>query len=45
MGFALWNVQAVGSLVRHYFSADMPVRAVRSYLKRWGFTATAQASL
>lgn len=38
MGFALWNAQAVRALVRRYFGVDMPVRTVRSYLNRWGFT-------
>ncbi len=38
MGFALWNGHAVRSLIRRYFGVDMPVRTVRSYLKRWGFT-------
>jgi transposase len=38
MGFALWNAHAVRSLIRRYFGVDMPVRTVRSYLQRWGFT-------
>ncbi len=38
MGFALWNAQAVKSLIRRYFGVDMPIRTVRSYRKRWGFT-------
>ncbi|UTW11428.1 winged helix-turn-helix domain-containing protein [Marinobacterium rhizophilum] len=38
MDFALRSAQAVRSLVQHYFSIDMPVRTVRSYLTRHGFT-------
>lgn len=38
MNFALWNAQAVRALIRQYFGIDMPVRTVRSYLQRWGFT-------
>lgn len=36
--FALWSAQAVRSLIKAYFGIDLPVRSVRNYLKRWGFT-------
>jgi len=36
--FALWNAQAVRTLIKALFSIDLPVRSVRNYLKRWGFT-------
>jgi hypothetical protein len=28
----------VRALIKSHFGIDMPVRTVRSYLKRWGFT-------
>lgn len=36
--FALWSAQAVRALIKAYFGVDLPVRSVRNYLKRWGFT-------
>jgi len=36
--FALWNAQAVRALIKQAFSIDLPVRTVRKYLARWGFT-------
>lgn len=36
--FALWNAQAVRSLIKAHFGLDLPVRTVRLYLSRWGFT-------
>ncbi|MFT7548359.1 MAG: transposase [Candidatus Azotimanducaceae bacterium] len=36
--FALWNAQAVRLLIKTLFKIDLPVRSVRNYLKRWGFT-------
>lgn len=36
--FALWSAQAVRALIQAYFGIDLPVRSVRTYLKRWGFT-------
>lgn len=36
--FALWNAQAVRALIKASFLVTLPVRTVRLYLKRWGFT-------
>jgi transposase len=36
--FALWNAQAVRALIKQDFLIDLPVRTVRKYLARWGFT-------
>lgn len=36
--FALWSAKAVRALIKSHFGIDMPVRTVRTYLKRWGFT-------
>lgn len=36
--FALWNARAVQALIKQYFAHAMPIRTVRLYLKRWGFT-------
>jgi len=36
--FALWNARAVQALIKQYFAHEMPIRTVRLYLKRWGFT-------
>lgn len=36
--FALWNAQAVRTLIQTYFLIKLPVRTVRLYLTRWGFT-------
>jgi transposase len=36
--FALWNAQAVRAIVKQLFRIDLPVRSVRKYLARWGFT-------
>lgn len=38
LSFALWNAQAVSALLKDYFRIDLPVRTVRLYLTRWGFT-------
>ena len=38
LSFALWTAQAVRQLIKQYFAIDMPIRTVRSYLSRWGFT-------
>ena len=38
LSFALWNAQAVRALIKVDFAIDLPVRSVRNYLKRWGFT-------
>lgn len=36
--FVLWNAQAVRTLIQTYFLLKLPVRTVRLYLTRWGFT-------
>ena len=36
--FALWNARAVRTLIQAVYSIDLPIRSVRNYLKRWGFT-------
>lgn len=36
--FALWNAQAVRAIIQSQWLVDLPVRTVRLYLKRWGFT-------
>lgn len=36
--YALWSAQAVRLLINHHFDLDVPVRTVRKYLQRWGFT-------
>lgn len=36
--FALWNAQAVQALIKAYVLVSLPVRTVRLYLQRWGFT-------
>ncbi|MBC8554162.1 MAG: IS630 family transposase [Candidatus Brocadiales bacterium] len=36
--FALWTRKAVGELIKHLYSVEMPIRTVGEYLKRWGFT-------
>lgn len=36
--FALWGAEAVQQLIKQHFRIDMPVRTVREYLNRWGFT-------
>jgi transposase len=36
--FALWNAQAVRSYIKQCFLVDLPIRSVRRYLNRWGFT-------
>jgi transposase len=36
--FALWDAQAVRALIKSQWPVDLPVRTVRLYLKRWGFT-------
>ena len=38
LSFALWSADAVRQLIKHYFLINMPVRTVRAYLFRWGFT-------
>ena len=36
--FALWSAQAVRALIKQLFAVELPVRTVRKYLARWGFT-------
>jgi transposase len=36
--FALWNAQAVRAVIKSHWLVELPVRTVRLYLKRWGFT-------
>lgn len=38
LSFALWSAEAVKQLIKKYFLINMPIRTVRSYLARWGFT-------
>ena len=38
LSFALWSGPAVKQLIKQYFLIDMPIRTVRFYLSRWGFT-------
>jgi len=38
LSFALWSAEAVKQLIKKYFLINMPIRTVRSYLSRWGFT-------
>jgi len=36
--FALWTRKSVKSLIKAEFGADLPIRTVGHYLKRWGMT-------
>lgn len=36
--FALWSAQAVKAVIKQMFLIDLPIRTVRLYLARWGFT-------
>lgn len=38
LSFALWSAEAVKQLIKRYFLINMPIRTVRLYLARWGFT-------
>ena len=38
LSFALWSAEAVKQLIKQYFQIKMPIRTVRLYLSRWGFT-------
>jgi transposase len=38
LSFALWNAQAVRAYIKQGFLIDLPIRSVRRYLNRWGFT-------
>ena len=38
LSFALWNAQAVKAYIKQCFLIDLPIRSVRRYLQRWGFT-------
>jgi transposase len=38
LDFALWTRDAVRQLILQECAVDMPIRTVREYLKRWGFT-------
>lgn len=38
LSFALWNANAVRAYIKQSFLADVPIRSVRRYLSRWGFT-------
>ena len=36
--FALWNARAVRAHIKQCFLVELPIRLVRKYLNRWGFT-------
>lgn len=36
--FALWSAQAVKAVIKQMFLIDLPIRTVRLFLARWGFT-------
>ena len=36
--FALWTRKAVGQIIQRRYGLRLPVRTLREYLKRWGFT-------
>jgi len=38
LAFALWNAKAVAAYIKQCFDITMPIRTVRLYLSRWGFT-------
>jgi transposase len=38
LSFALWNAQAVKTYIKQGFLIDLPLRSVRRYLQRCGFT-------
>ena len=38
LSFALWSGEAVQQWIDRCFRIDMPIRTVRTYLARWGFT-------
>jgi transposase len=38
LSFALWNAKAVRLHIKQCFLIDLPIRSVRRYLNRWGFT-------
>ena len=38
LAFALWNANAVRAYIKQSFLIDLPIRSVRRYLNRWGFT-------
>ncbi len=38
MSYALWTRQAVGELIEARYAIRLPVRSVRKYLKRWGYS-------
>jgi transposase len=38
LSFALWNAKAVRAYIKRCFLLDLPLRSVRRYLGRWGFT-------
>ena len=38
LAFALWSAEAVRQLIYQHYLIDMPIRTVRLYLSRWGFT-------
>lgn len=37
--FALWNRDAVRSVIKQRYGHQLPVRTISDYLKRWGYTA------
>ena len=38
LSFALWTAKAVRDYIKQSFLIDLPIRSVRRYLSRWGFT-------
>lgn len=38
LSFAVWNAKAVKTYIKLCFLIDLPIRSVRRYLLRWGFT-------
>lgn len=38
LSFALWNAKAVRAYIKQCFLINLPLRSVRRYLNRWGFT-------
>lgn len=38
LSFALWNAKAVSAYIKQCFLMNLPLRSVRRYLNRWGFT-------
>jgi transposase len=38
LSYALWNAKAVKAYIQQCFLLALPIRSVRRYLQRWGFT-------